>query len=110
MRFAMIGIDRSIGVYDALVAAGWTPVRLITPPVDNFVDFNSEIIKRAGALKLPTQMSRPTDSDLRHLAEDGGDTLVVCYCPWRIGDWSAHLRHAINFHPSPLPKGRGPFP
>jgi len=110
MRFAMIGVDRSIGVYDAFVAAGWTPVKLFTPPVDNYVDFNAEIIKRATSLKIPVQMSRVTDRDLKHLAEDGCDILVVCDCPWRIGDWAAHLRYAINFHPSPLPKGRGPSP
>jgi methionyl-tRNA formyltransferase len=110
MRFAMIGIDRSVGVYDAFVAAGWTPVSLITPPADNVIDFNSEIVKRAIALKLPVQMSRLTDNDMKRLAEDGCEALVVCYYPWRIGDWSAHLRHAINFHPSPLPKGRGPYP
>lgn len=110
MHFAMIGLDRSIAVYDAFVAAGWTPVKIFTPPVDNVFDFNGEILNRAAALKLPVQMSRPTDTDLRRLAEDGCDTLVVCYCPWRIGDWSRHLRHAINFHPSPLPTGRGSMP
>src|SRR5262249_50088461 len=25
-------------------------------------------------------------------------------------DWHDHLRYAVNFHPSPLPEGRGPYP
>jgi methionyl-tRNA formyltransferase len=29
---------------------------------------------------------------------------------WRIPEWRSHLRYAVNFHPSPLPLGRGPYP
>ena len=35
---------------------------------------------------------------------------MVAGYDWRIGDWRPHLQYAINFHPSPLPEGRGPYP
>ena len=38
------------------------------------------------------------------------DALVVAGYQWKIPDWQASIQYAINFHPSPLPIGRGPYP
>jgi len=51
-----------------------------------------------------------SEDDLRDLRERGCDVLVVASYDWRIGNWPAYLKYAINFHPSPLPVGRGPYP
>jgi methionyl-tRNA formyltransferase len=110
MRFAYAGFDRWCGVFDAFVGAGWEPVAMFTVPVDHALDFNDDVVSRALAHRLPVQLSRVTEDDLRRLAAHRCDALVVAGYPWRIPDWHAHLRHAINFHPAPLPEGRGPFP
>ena len=68
------------------------------------------VIERAQQLRLPVQISRMQDRDLAELETLGTDLLVVGSYQWRIGGWSRHLPHAVNFHPSPLPHGRGPYP
>jgi methionyl-tRNA formyltransferase len=48
--------------------------------------------------------------DLEHLAAQDCDAIVVASYNQKIGDWTPYLRYAVNFHPSPLPLGRGPYP
>jgi len=110
MRFAITGIDRSISVFDALIEAGWEPVKLFTMPVDDCNDHHVNIVNRANQLKVPVQLSRLQDEDLRQLGALRCDVLVVASYNWKIGDWSPYLPHAINFHPSLLPEARGPYP
>ncbi len=47
---------------------------------------------------------------MRNLWESGCEVLIVVGYKWRIGDWRPYLKHAVNFHPSPLPEARGPYP
>lgn len=110
MRFAITGIDRSLALFDTLLEVGWEPVKLFTVPVDGHNDHHGEIVARANALKLPIQLSRMRDDDLRQLGEAGCEVLVVASYNWRIGDWSRYLPYAVNFHPSLLPEARGPYP
>lgn len=110
MRFAITGVDRSLGVFDALIGAGWTPVKLFTMPVDDHNEHNVNIVHKAKDLNIPVQLSRIEDDDFRHLETLGCEVLVVVSYNWKIGDWSRHLPHAINFHPSLLPEARGPYP
>jgi methionyl-tRNA formyltransferase len=110
MRFAFAGFDRWRVVFEAFVAAGWEPVALYTIPVDDRLDFNSEMVERAEKLHIPVQLSRLREDDLRVLAHRQCDALIVAGYEWRIPDWRTHLRYAVNFHPSPLPEGRGPYP
>jgi methionyl-tRNA formyltransferase len=110
MRFAFAGIDFLGGVFLTLLDQGWEPVKLFTRPCDNVYDFNDVTIARARSLKLPIQMSRIRASDLAHLATLKCDALVVAGYPWLVKDWEPHLAYAVNFHPSPLPIGRGPYP
>jgi methionyl-tRNA formyltransferase len=110
MRFAFVGFDRWRTVFDAFVAAGWEPVALYSIPVDNQLDFNCELLGRAEKLGIPAQLSRIGDDDLRRLGEQQCDALIVAGYRWKIPDWQPHLRYAANFHPSPLPHGRGPYP
>jgi methionyl-tRNA formyltransferase len=110
MRFAIANFDLYESVFDGLTDAGWVPVKLFTWNLDNHFDFNRSVLARADRLKIPAQTSRMRESDLADLKERGCDVLVVAGYPWRVPAWEAHLPHAINFHPSPLPEGRGPFP
>jgi methionyl-tRNA formyltransferase len=110
MRFAITMSDRYLGVFEALLNAGWQPVRLFGAPTDGRLSPNRASIDRACALKIGIQLSRMSERDLKYLAEEECEVLVVASYPWRIGDWQRFLPHAINFHPSPLPECRGPYP
>ncbi|MGH8778284.1 methionyl-tRNA formyltransferase [Paraburkholderia sp.] len=110
MRFAFAGFDRGIGVFDMFVQSGWEPVALFTIPVDNKVDFHDVTAERAEHYQLPLKLSRIRDDDLRMLQAMQCDALIVSGYAWKIPDWTRSLPYAINFHPSPLPEGRGPYP
>ena len=47
---------------------------------------------------------------MRDLASRKCDVLIGSGYKWRIGDWRPYLQYAVNFHPSPLPEARGPYP
>jgi methionyl-tRNA formyltransferase len=110
MRFAITLTDRYLPVLEAFLAAGWQPVKLFTSSVDDRIFHNKLSLERAQQLDIPVQISRMLDADLIDLNARGCDVLVVASYRWRIGDWQPHLRYAVNFHPSPLPIGRGAYP
>lgn len=110
MRFAFAGIDFLGDVFETLIAKGWEPVKLFSRSCDGIYDFNEATLARARALKLPVQLSRITPSDLASLKASRCEALIVAGYPWLIKGWEAHLPYAVNFHPSPLPIGRGPYP
>ena len=56
------------------------------------------------------QVERLREPDLHRLRDQGCDALVVASYAWRVPDWRPALRHAVNFHASPLPLARGPYP
>jgi methionyl-tRNA formyltransferase len=110
MRFAFAGIDFLGDVFETLIDRGWEPVKLFTRACDNVYDFNDVTVARARSLRLPIQMSRIRPADLAGLKAAGCDALVVAGYPWLVRDWEPYLPYALNFHPSPLPEGRGPYP
>ena len=110
MRFAITATDRYLEVFQTLVARGWTPVKLFTGKVDNRIHRNSATLDFAKRLKIDAQISRLTDANLRELADRGCEALIVASYEWRIGDWRPYLKYAVNFHPAPLPRGRGAYP
>jgi len=110
MRFAITASDRYLVVFDAFLQAGWTPIRLFGTPCDGRMFRNTAVIQRAQGLKIGIQLSRMTERDLRTLADDGCEVLVVASYQWRIGEWQRSIPYAINFHPSLLPHFRGPYP
>jgi len=110
MRFAIAAADRYMGVFEAFVNAGWQALKLFTVPLDNVVNHNQAVIQYAASLKMDVQLSRMTVDDLRDLQARECDVLIIASYNWRVPDWQPYLRHAVNFHPSPLPIGRGPYP
>jgi methionyl-tRNA formyltransferase len=110
MRFAFAGIDFLGDVFETLLSRGWEPVRLFSRACDGVYDFNEVTVGRARALRVPIQFTRISPSDLAQLRASRCEVLVVAGYPWLIKGWEAHLPYAVNFHPSPLPVGRGPYP
>ncbi|MGO4573891.1 methionyl-tRNA formyltransferase [Microvirga sp. 2TAF3] len=110
MRFAFAGIDFLGDVFETFLSKGWEPVKLFSRPCDGIYDFNDVTVARARALRVPVQFTRLRQADLAHLKALRCEALVVAGYPWLIKDWETYLPYAINFHPSPLPVGRGPYP
>ncbi|WP_394781880.1 formyltransferase family protein [Undibacterium sp.] len=110
MRFAIATADRYMGVFEAFINAGWQPVKLFTVPLDNVVNHNQAVVSYAAQQKMEIQLSRITSQDLADLQARGCDVLIIASYNWRVPEWRPYLRHAVNFHPSPLPEGRGPYP
>jgi methionyl-tRNA formyltransferase len=111
VRFAFAGVDRNLAVLEALLAEGWELVKLFTAPgAVGDQGSNRAVVDRALGLGASVQLSTLVDEDLRHLAALGCEALACGSYNQRIGDWRPHLRYAVNFHPSPLPEARGPYP
>jgi methionyl-tRNA formyltransferase len=110
MRFAIALTDRYLNVMQAFLARGWTPLKVFTTPVDQRIHRNKEVIALAQKLNIDVQLSRLSQENLRELADRGCEALIVASYSWRIGDWRPYLQYAVNFHPSPLPRGRGAYP
>lgn len=110
MRFAMVGVDRYLGVYQAFVKAGWTLAKLFTIPKTSESGNQERLIAEANASAVDVQLTRIAPEDLAGLRQIGCDALVVASYPWKIPEWRPYLRYGINFHASPLPEGRGGFP
>ena len=110
MRFAVATVDRYQVVLDAFVEAGWELVKIFSTNHLGPRDSNVGILGRAERLRVPIQLSRIMPADLEALASAGCSALIVAGHPWRIPDWRPHLPYAVNFHPSPLPEARGPYP
>ncbi len=109
-RFAITASDRYLEVFNAFVSAGWEPIKLFTLPTSGFLNDNKAVIARAQQLGMEIQMSRLDDASLAGLARMDCDLLVVASYDWRIGRWQDYIPRAVNFHPSPLPRYRGPYP
>ena len=110
MQFAITAIDRYLGVFEAFVGAGWKPLKLFTVRTKSDMDNQRAVIALAEQHDAAIQLSRMTARDLADLRERGCDALIVASYDWPIGDWSPFLKYAVNFHSSPLPEARGPYP
>jgi methionyl-tRNA formyltransferase len=110
VRFAFTGVDRNLSVLEGLVGAGWRLAKLFTTPARGPLNMHAAIVDRAIALGAPVQLSKLQDDDLGDLGAGGCEVLVCGSYNWRIGDWRPHLPYAVNFHGSPLPEARGPYP
>ncbi len=110
MRFAIATVDRYLGVFESLVRAGWKPLRLFTLPVASRLENHEAVAALARTHEADVQVERLAERDLERLREQGCDALIVANYAWRVPDWRSSLRYAVNFHASPLPLARGPYP
>jgi methionyl-tRNA formyltransferase len=110
MRFAITATDRYLGVFEAFVSAGWEPLKLFTFPMESDLNGQDAILNFAKRHDVAVQHARMTTDDLAELQAQGCEALVVASYKWKIHDWHPFLKYAVNFHCSPLPDGRGPYP
>ncbi len=109
MRFALATYEGYQCVLEALLRAGWQLEKLFLSPVDWRHD-NKQLIARALDLGVEVQHSPARSCDLADLGRRGCKMLVVAGYQWKVPEWCGDLDYAVNFHPSPLPEGRGPYP
>lgn len=109
MKFAIATNDAYQCVLEAFLKAGWQLEKLFVSP-ENWMYANTQVIARALELGATVQYSPVSQLDLAALNFSGCETLVVACYQWKIPAWHEHLKNAVNFHPSPLPEGRGPYP
>jgi methionyl-tRNA formyltransferase len=109
MKFAIATNDAYQGVLEAFLAAGWQLEKLFVSP-ENWMYSNQQVSARALELGAAVQCSPVSQDDLAALRVRGCETLIVSSYQWKIPEWREHIRYAVNFHPSPLPEARGPYP
>ena len=109
MKFAIATSDGYQRVLDAFLSAGWQLEKLFVSSGD-WLNDNKQVIASALELGVDVQHSPVTSRDLADLGRRDCLALVVASYRWKIPEWSPNLKYAVNFHPSPLPEGRGPYP
>ena len=109
MHFAIATNDDYQCVLEAFLSNGWQLDKLFISRSDWMHD-NKQVIARALELDASVQHSPVSSSDLADLGQRGCAALVVASYQWKIPEWSPDLKYAVNFHPAPLPEGRGPYP
>ena len=108
MKIAYLGIDLLKPVLDALLEEGCEVLKLLTCPVDNVTEFNTAVIQTAEERGIPYTLDRVTANHLDELAAQGCGLLVCAGYYYRAPVTDAFPM--VNFHPTPLPVGRGSWP
>ena len=108
-KFAIATNDAYQCVLESFLKAGWQLDKLFISP-SNWLYDNKQVVARALELGAAIQYSPINKQDLADLGTRGCSTLIVACYQWKIPEWSEDLKYAVNFHPSPLPEGRGPYP
>ena len=109
MRFAITAVDRYLGVFDAFVNAGWVPLKLFTVPARSDQGNQQAVIayaEKTGARLSCRGSPRPIGGTARARLR-GADRRQLRLEGLRL---AAVSEDAVNFHASPLPDGRGPYP
>jgi methionyl-tRNA formyltransferase len=109
IKFAIATNDAYQCVLETFLKAGWQLEKLFVSP-GNWMYENKQVIARALELGAAIEHSPISSRDLADLGHSGCTVLIVASYQWKIPEWSADIKYAVNFHPSPLPEGRGPYP
>lgn len=110
MRFALATTDRCLPMLETLLEVGWRPIKFYSAPQDGVTDRIDGLAAMALRLGVPLHLGRIDERELADLSARGCEILITSIYRWRIPPWERHLSYAVNFHPSPLPLGRGPYP
>lgn len=108
MKIAYLGIDLLLPVLQTLLDEGCEILKVFTSRTDNVTEFNTAIIQTAKEHGIPYTDQTITETDLRALSKAGCSLLVCAGYYDRIPVTEAFPM--VNFHPSPLPLGRGAWP
>ncbi len=108
MKFAYLGYDAFFYCLEELISCGHTPTAVVSFPVDGVYERNDRLRSFAEERGLPFSEERVTKETLSFLAKRGADLIFVAGYAYRLpADGKIPL---LNFHPSPLPVGRGAWP
>lgn len=108
MKIAYLGIDLLHPVLQAILREGGQVIKIFTCPTDNVTEFNTAVRETARTYGIPCTMERITARDLEELERAGCDLLVCAGYYYRVP--VSDTLPMVNFHPSPLPLGRGGWP
>lgn len=108
MKIAYLGIDLLLPVLQTLLDEGCEILKVFTSRTDNVTEFNTAVIQTAKEHGIPYTEQMITETDLRALSKAGCSLLVCAGYYDRIPVTQAFPM--VNFHPSPLPLGRGAWP
>lgn len=108
MKIAYLGIDLLLPVLQALLDGGCVILKVFTSKTDNVTEFNTRVIQTAKEQGIPYTDQMITKEDLGALSEAGCSLLICAGYYDRIPLTEAFPM--VNFHPSPLPLGRGAWP
>lgn len=108
MKIAYLGIDLFLPVFQALLDGGCEILKVFTSKTDNVTEFNTGVIQTAKDNGIPYTQERITKEDLRVLSRAGCSLLVCAGYYDKIPVTKAFPM--VNFHPAPLPLGRGAWP
>lgn len=109
IKFAIATNDAYQCVLETFLKAGWQLEKLFVSP-GNWMYDNKQVIARALELGAAIEYSPISSRDIADLGRCGCTVLIVACYQWKIPEWSPDIKYAVNFHPSPLPEGRGPYP
>lgn len=108
MKIAYLGIDLLLPVLCSLLDEGCEILKVFTSQTDNVTEFNTGVIQTAKDNGIPYTDQAITEADIRELLGAGCSLLVCAGYYDRIPVTGAFPM--VNFHPSPLPLGRGAWP
>lgn len=110
MKIAYCGYDFFSQCLQALLSQGENVYRAFTFECDNHFDFNQYLTEICQKHSIPLT-DKPIDLDtLKQLQQEGCELLITAGYRYKIPDLSGTSIKGINFHPSLLPAGRGPWP
>ncbi len=107
LKIAYFGIDALQECLAALLARGCEVVRVFTTEDDGY-DSGQAIRAIAREHDIPCRTTRVTREEIRALEEQGVAYTITAGYPWYIP--VSRVIRQVNFHPSCLPVGRGPWP
>ena len=108
MKIAYVGIDLLHPVLLSALQEGCQVLRIFTCRTDNVTEFNTAVRQTAQTYNIPCTLDRLTEADLVRLEQEGCELLLCAGYYYRL-PVSARFP-MVNFHPSPLPTGRGAWP
>lgn len=108
MKIAYLGIDLLLPVLCTLLNENCEILKVFTSQTDNVTEFNTRVIQTAKENGIPYTDQAITEANIRALVAAGCDLLVCAGYYDRIPVTEA--LPMVNFHPSPLPLGRGAWP
>lgn len=108
MKIVYLGIDLLYPVLASLLDNGCEILKIFTCPTDNVTEYNTRVIQCAKDQGIPYTEQRITRADFYGLSGKGCQLFICAGYYYRIPVTQAFPM--VNFHPSPLPLGRGPWP